>query len=369
MPTIESPIGRRTRRDRSRRAAGLARAALLVVIVLLNLSALMVSFLSGAPAAHAASPSLHIKVPNPSGGIASGPVGANVSVSGTGDANHKYNFGYAAALSPAPTLDACSQGVKDLQSSVTAQKDGTFSASFVWPSSAGTRGSSYYICAQDQAIVGPSLGGAIQSSEVFKVLASEAPNISLDVAPSSNATPVPTPTDGGYYAGSRIQITGTNFWPGGVTLRAFVTASQTFSASDAQAYRPLAQDNNNTAFRSDNNGSFVIDVTLPQSPQGVVYLHVVSTDYTSTFPPALDANQQITLAKAQLTPTPSSPTPNTTVTASPPTTPGHDGGGQPQTPDPANVLAVIGLSGLSVILFVVGIILMTSASTMPRAPR
>jgi hypothetical protein len=33
------------------------------------------------------------------------------------------------------------------------------------------------------------------------------------------------------------------------------------------------------------------------------------------------------------------------------------------------VLAVIGLSGLSIILFIIGIILMTSASAMTRPPR
>ncbi len=372
MPTIESPIDRRTHRDPSRTTAGFARAALLVAIVLVNLTALMVALLGGAPAAHAASPSLHIMVPKPTSNMASGPVGANVSISGVGDPSRTYKIGYAAALTPSPpspSLDACSQGFQDLQPahSVTTQKDGSFSDTFVWPSSAGASGSSYYVCAQESPIVVGSLNPSIQSSELFKVLASDAPSITINVASSStNATPVPTPTDGGYYAGSRIEITGTNFLPSGTALRAYVTVNPSFSASDAHAYRPLLQDNGSATFSSDNSGSFDKIVTLPQSPQGVgVYLHVVSTDNTSTFPPALDAKQQINLDKALPTPTPS-PTPNTTVTISPSTTASHGSNGQPptRTPDPANVLAVIGLSGLSVILFVIGIILMTSASTM-----
>jgi hypothetical protein len=363
MPTIDPTIDNQANPDPSHATARFARAALLVVVALVNLTALMLALLGATPAAYAASPSLHIVVPKPAGTSASGPVGANVSVSGTGDASHSYRLGYAAQGA------TCASGFQALSlSPVTAKTDGSFSATFPWPSSANASGSSYYVCAQDQALLGDVVTPPIQSTELFKVVATQPPNIALDVASSSNATPVPTPTDGGYFAGSRIEITGTGFLPKSATLQAFVTTSSSFAASDALIYKPLPQDNSGITFSADSNGSFVKIVTLPQFPTGTVYLHVVSTDYTTTFPPSLDAEQQITLDRALPTPTPASPTPITTV-APTPTIPGHGSGGQSQPPDASNVLAVIGLSGLSIILFVVGIVLMTSASALPRGSR
>jgi hypothetical protein len=364
MPTIDATIDQPPNRASKRTAAGFGRAAALIAIVLLNLTALM-GTLGASPASAADGVSLHIAVPAPAGGVASGPVGANVSVSGVGVAHHTYQLGYA-------TKEAGCGGANAFQplstSTVTPQKDGTFSANFEWPSSAGTRNASYYVCAQDQGALANPLVAPIQSAETFKVLATSAPSIAVDAAPSPNATPIPTTTDGSYYANSRIEITGTNFLPRSATLQAYVTTSASFSPADAQNYKPLAQDSGSASFNADSNGSFVKIVTLPLFPQGAVYLHVVSTDFTSSFPPALDADQQITLGRALPTATPSSPTPSPSVAATASTTAGTGpGGNQSQPVDPANVLAVVGLSGLSIILFIVGIILMTSASAMPRS--
>jgi hypothetical protein len=345
-----------------------ARTALLVALLLANISALLVVFVATAPTAHAASPSLDIVVPRPASGVASGPVGANISISGSGTGSHAYQIGYATKAA------TCSPNIQPLSGvTATAGTDGAFSATFTWPTSGTTRGTSYYICAQDLAPLASALTPAIQSSQVYKVLTgdNETPSIALQAIPPVGATPPPTPPDGSYYAQSPVTISGSNFVPGHSTLAAYVTPGQTFAPSDT-SFPQLAVQGGGTTFTSQTNGVFVVTVTLPLSPRGQVYLHVVSTDSTKAFPPALDASQQINLLPPQAaTPTP----PTVSTTPSPSTTAGQGsggGGGNGSAPNPSNVLAVIGLSGLSIILFVIGIILMTSASAMispqPRAP-
>lgn len=366
MPTSRPP-----QHGTSHRAvADTARTALLVALLLANVVALLVALVGTAPTAHAArsaSQSLDIVVPKPANGTASGPVGASISVSGVGTPNQTYQLGYA------PKSAACSSGMQNLSATATAGSDGTFSATFTWPASGTTRGANYYICAQDQAPLPSPLTPTIQSAEVFKPLTGdgETPNIVIQaITPPGPAdvTPAPTPPDGSYYAASQVSIAGSNFLPGHSTLSAYVTVGSTFAASDPNTYRPLPVQGGGTTFTSQNNGVFQVVVTLPLQPRGQVYLHVVSTDSTKAFPPAMDANQQITLLPPQPTPTPATPTVSTTP--SPSTTVGTTPGGtDTSTPNPSNVLAVIGLSGLSIILFVVGIILMTSAGAMPRTPR
>ncbi|HEX6817046.1 MAG TPA: hypothetical protein VF120_01620 [Ktedonobacterales bacterium] len=361
-------------RDTARRggmgAANPGRRVLsLTATLLLSLLVALAGAVTAAPvAAHpsAGGQSLTIVVPKPSDGVVSGPVGTNVSIKGTGAPNSSYQLGYALKS------DQCLSGFQQLQASpVTTKSDGTFSATFAWPSSGTDNGSSYYVCAQNTGGLPLPVAPTLQSNVTFKVLAQDAPNIALDVAASSG-TPNPSqtpPPSGSYYAGSSVQITGANFLPGGTNLQAYVTTSQDFSASDTQTYQPLVLSNGGTTFSSHSNGAFSVTATMPPSPRGAVFLHVVSTDAADSFPPSLIATQAVTVLNPQPTPTPPTPSPSTTTTTTASATPKGSTGTTGNTPDPGNVLAVIGLSGLSIILFIVGIILMTSASAMARTPR
>lgn len=311
---------------------------------------------------------LDIVVPKPSNGVASGPAGANVSITGTGAQSQTYQLGYALKS------DGCANGFQQLQTSpITTKSDGAFSATFAWPNSGTNTGSSYFVCAQNtNSALPPAIAPPLQSGAVFKVLGQDAPDVVVDVAvPSGTPNPSQTPPpSGSYYAGSLVQLTGVNFLPGGTNLQAYVTTSQDFSAGDIQTYQPLVLSNGNSTFSPRSNGGFSVTATMPLSPRGAVFIHVVSTDASGSFPPSLVATQAITVLNPQPTPTPPTPSPNTTTTTTPAgTRTTGTTGTTGNTPDPGNVLAVIGLSGLSIILFIIGIILMTSASAMTRSPR
>jgi hypothetical protein len=353
------------RRDGGRERRGpLARGGLMAALLLLNLTALSALFIAGVPttSAAAASPlgSISIKVPRVSSGVAQGPVGANVSVEGTGIADHTYQLGYA-------TTDSnCATGISLIPgTTIKASSAGAFSKTFSWPASAGGRGTSYYVCAQDTAPIVPPTP-SIQSTDLFKVSATDAPSIDVSAAPVTSTAPaggpVPTPPDGHFFAGSRVQIVGTNFLPANTQLEAYYTLSGAFSPADPQNFRPLTTDAGGTTFTSQNNGGVAVTVTLPNAPIGQVYLHVVSKDYVAgKYPPSMVATQQIQVDRA---PTPTPPTASPSVQITPSVTAGGGNGGGSNSPDPARVLAVVGLTGLSIILFIVGIILMTSASAM-----
>jgi hypothetical protein len=348
-----------TRPGRHRAGASRRRRGLLVAVALLNLAALGVALGGPAPTAQA-DPlgKLDILVPKPANNAAEGPVGANVSIKGTGAANHTYQLGYATQG------DQCASGMQQISDlTVKAKGDGTFSTTFLWPAGASSVGTSYYVCAQDSSLpVAQPVNPPIQSSEVFKVDAAAPPSIRIQTPPpASSATPVPTPTDGGYYANSTVLISGSNFVPGGAQLEAFVTVTQDITPADVQGAHLLQA---TQTIKADGNGDFEVLVTLPSQPQGDVFLHVVSSDGTQNLLPALVATQPIHISRALPTPTPS---PSPTIQPSPSGTAGSGTGtGTRRPPDPSGVLAVVGLSGLSIILFIVGIILMTSASAMPR---
>jgi hypothetical protein len=343
--------------------ARIGHALLMALLVLLTLAALCLALDVTPAAAHpAASPALHILLPRPASGnpaLAEGPVGANVSVKGAGLASsHTYALGYARQG------DGCIPNAVNSISgaSATADGNGTFTTTFAWPTDASNIGATYYICATDQAAV---VSLPLQSSELFKVDAASAPTFTIDPNPVTdpNATPVPTVSPTGFSGGTKVRLTGQNFLPGHTTLLVYVTLSQQFSPQDFQPGRAL-QTADGSPILSQSDGTFSAVVVLPIGFSSDVYVHVVSNDGTSNLVPSLVATQQTHIGPA-ITPTPGGPTPTTQPQPSVTTTPGNGGGGG-KTPDAANVLAVIGLSGLSIILFIVGIILMTSASAMPR---
>jgi predicted lipid-binding transport protein (Tim44 family) len=83
-----------------------------------------------------------------------------------------------------------------------------------------------------------------------------------------------------------------------------------------------------------------------------MFLHVVSSDGTQDFPPALVATKQITIAQA---PTPT-PNPTPTITPNPANNQSGTNGSMP---------AIIGLGVLSVVLFIVGVILIATVASSP----
>ena len=176
-------------------------------------------------------------------------------------------------------------------------------------------------------------------------------------------TPAPTatPPDGKVYGGGYLQITGTNFTPGGQNISFFLTPGA-FTPSDYNLNAALTVVSGN--IRTDNTGSFTVVVQLPTGETGSLTINAVSQDGTSTLLPTLVASQALAIVVAPATPTPQptvSPTVETTVT------PGTGNGKKTTPPGPYKITGLIGLGTLSVILFIIGVGFLISASSMPKA--
>jgi hypothetical protein len=322
--------------------ARLARIGVLLTLSLFVAGAMTVGF---APGAHADSVSLSILVPKPQSNTAEGPVGTNVTISGQGaTAGDDYQLSYA------PNKIGCPVGGP--LGTAKADANGKFTTTISWPDAASAVGATYVICYKDKSQVGASQ----PSDQSFKVDAASPPSITL--APGS-----PAPT--GYYAGGPVQISGKNYYSNHTQLLAFYTLNQDFAPSDLQPGSALKQPGAGAGFTADANGGFTVTVTLP-SITGNFFLHVVSNDGSSgggKYLPALIATQPITIGQA---PTPS-PTVGPTVT---PTTAGvtptPDTGGGGGSVNAAGVLGVLSLGGLSILLFILGVYLLTSAGATPR---
>lgn len=334
-------------------AAGFARIARLSALLSLSLLALGATALSFAPVAHADSVSLAILVPKTQSNTAEGPVGTNVTISGQGaTAGHGYQ------LSAALTGPGCPTGGP--LGTATADANGKFTTTVEWPDTASAVGATYVICYKDTS-AGPAL--AQNSDQKFKVDAGSPPSITLAPPPS------PTPNTGNpptYPAGGPIQISGKNYFSNHTQLLAFVTLNQNFAPGDLQSGNALKRvDTNNTGFTADANGSFTVTVKLPAFT-GSFFLHVVSNDGSSSggkYLPALIATQPITIGQAA-TPTPTvGPTVTPTVGVTP--TPGN-GGGSGNSVSAADLVGVLSLGGLSVLLFILGVYLLTSTGATRR---
>jgi hypothetical protein len=81
----------------------------------------------------------------------------------------------------------------------------------------------------------------------------------------------------------------------------------------------------------------------------------VSSDGSDTTPPSLLAGQQVTVTMPAPTPTATTQT-TTTPTATPASSGGH-------------IAAAVGLGGLSLLLFILGVVFLVSAAALPRPPR
>lgn len=302
-------------------------------------------------------PSLHIVMPIPAGkgSTVEGPVGTNVSVQGEGlTANAQYQIGYARKDI------GCQAGMRsfDNVSPAPAQQDGTLTATVTWPDSLNSIGSIYVICAQNASQLGEPV---VQSDEPFRVDSADHAQLTLKAAATSaTGTATATPqADGTFFLGQQVAITGKNFLPAGSKLVAYLLTGQARSASDLlpPAATPLTT---SAAITSQNTGGVTATVTLPDNiPTGGYLIYLVSDKGTQTILPALVASQPITITQAP------APQPTTTVapqpTATATATTGTSGG-QP-------IGAIVGLGGLSVVLFIVGVALLASAAAMSRPGR
>jgi hypothetical protein len=342
------------RRDTLVRRGKLRLLPLALVGILAVFGLLPGAFLQ-APTARASSiGTLTIVVPNPnSSNAAEGPVGANVTISGTSlTASDAYQIGYA-------TQDAgCSSGFTAFGNiSVQTDANGNFSTTFAWPSSLASVGTSYYVCAQDAS------NNQAQSSATFTVAAAQMPTISLQaVAGASPGPGTPSVPTSGYYPGSTVEIDGSNFLPNSVPLLVYLYTSPIQQPSDLQKATQL-QPVNGQNITAGSDGTIKVTVQIPYSETpGSYYLSLVSADSQVNALPSLLASASLTVAVAPTpTPTPSpSPTAGTGTTTVPPLTTHSTG------PGADKVVALVGLGGLSLALFILGVVLLASAAALPR---
>lgn len=338
---------------------------LAVSLALALVWAIAATTVSQAPAAHAAS-NAQVMILTPvvgSDNSAQGPVGANVTIQASG-LTPQTSYTVGVAIAPQGCV---SQFINATNQPVSADANGSFTTTFLWPKDAAAVGSSYYICVQDAT---QPVSIALQSLQVYIVRAANAPLIDVKPAPQSSGGagtpttgPIPPQGSNRFYAGEQVTITGQNFVPGGQNLSAYLTTQKITDASQLQSATAL-QTLDGSAIVPDNNGSFSTTVVLTQNASpGKYYVYIVSQDTQSGALPSLMAEKSITII-----PQPT-PTPTVTVAPTPTSTPGGAGTSTTGSNSPSNLGAIIGLGVTSALLFIIGVILLASAAAMPRAQR
>ncbi len=340
-----------------------ARASLAGMVATLALAAWIVP-LSTARAASldANNPvTVDIQKPQASGGVVEGPVGANIFAQGAVPAGDGVTIGYA------PQSTGCQSGFQQISNAQpNVQANGNFGVSFKWPDAANAVNTEYYVCAEDTTT---SLIG--QSTILYRVDAASAPSISVEQVDNPNAptpipgTPTPAPTAtapaGKVYGGGYLQITGVNFTPGGQNLSFFLTTGA-FTPSDYNPGSALTVVSGD--IRTASDGSFQVVVQLPSGETGDLTISAVSQDGTGDLLPTLVASKRLSIIVAPATPTPQ-PTVSPTVQST--ATPGNGSGTKKRAPGPLRITGLIGLGMLSVILFIIGVGFLMSASSMPKS--
>jgi hypothetical protein len=337
-----------------------ARVSLIALLAVLALAAWLLPRSSARAASMDASGAVTVSLqrPQPNGGVAEGPVGANVFVNGSVPAGDTVTIGFA------PQSAGCQTGfqaIPNAQPSVGS--DGTFTAAFPWPA-ATTVNTEYFICAQDASVT--TIG---QSTDVYRVDAGAPPAIQVQSVENPNAptpaagTPTPAPTatapDGKIYSGAFVQVAGANFTPGGQSVLLFLTPGR-FAPSSYNPNSALQVVSGDPRTASD--GSFTVIVQLPPGESGDLTLSAVSQDGTAQTLPTLLASQELSIIQAPATPT---PLPTTSPTVQVTVTPGGSGSNH-RAPGPYKITLLIGLGVLSVILFIIGVAFLISASSMPK---
>lgn len=346
-----------TWRGSMRRASSVLVLAVVALASVMLLSAPTQSLL---PVARADTPRLTIIVPHPADKHTYGPVGTNVTVRAEGMIpSSAYTLGYARA-----DIGGCTAAFQPFQNVTgTAGADGKFTTTITWPADINSVGVTYYICAQSTTQV---VNIPTQSDETFRVDAANAPSVNVAAATGASSDggtpPVSQPPDGSFYRGSSVTVTGQNFVPGDSTLVVAVSAQQLQQPADFQAaaQKALSVSGGGRSIKSQPSGDISATVKLPDSlVTGTVYLYVFSTDGADQAIPSLVASRQITIAAA--------PTPQPTATTAPTATSSNGTSPSPggTSGTPHNLLGIIALAGLSILLFIVGVISLLSAASMP----
>lgn len=313
-----------------------------VALVALALAAVGGGHVSHAAAhAHDDTPTITIQIPVPdSNGVAQGPVGANLTLIGSGFTDgHTYQLGYA------PQSGQCATGGPTFANGTVTSSGGSFTDTLKWPVAAANVGGEYFICALDTT---DTTQPPVQSTTMFRVVTDAAPAFTLQ-DPTTSA-PIPGPP----YAlrlGEQVTIAGHNFRPAGLTLVAYLSQHEIKSGSDLDNANPL-NTTNATTITTQDSGDVNATVQIPGSiDTGSYYLYLVSSDRQGSSLPSVMAFVRVRLSQ-QPTPTPS---PKPTVAPKPTPTPGSS-----TSPglSPKRMLAVIGLSLLSLILLVAGVLLL-----------
>lgn len=232
-----------------------------------------------------------------------GPVGATVTLQGSGWPSGQVGVGLA------PSAEACttpSTGWTNYFQTFSVGADGAFTYSFTWP--AGVDASSpYYLCA---AAGGQSASsGGIAAQQTYTVRSSQPPTLSLS---SSNVE-----------VGQPFTITGSSFY-GEPTVN--ISINNVF----------------NQAAHPDGNGSFIVTVTPTASQAGNASILAQSPAENGGKPVLTAAAQISVLGAPTVTPAPS-PTPTVAPTSTSASSGGTLGGGNSGGSGGDNTGLIIGL--------------------------
>lgn len=290
------------------------------------------------PTAVVTNASVTITQPGGSGGPVSGHPGTKVQITGTG-----FQPGSSINIYTTSDTTQCTVNTADnLQAftprTVKANGSGTFQINPQWPASSGQAGTTYYICAINNAT-----GTATVSTTAFVV----APEVTV-AATTPSANP-----------GDKVTITGKNWLP---TQQLAVSITSNQGANSIVSGQTVS---------NPPDGSFSIDLTIPQGVQGGSYgVSVVAVNEQSlnTYRDNIITINTGTQATPTVSATPSpAATPTEVATATPAATPTAvaSGGGGTSTPGsgiPPLTLLIITLGALGIILVIVGLTMFVSYS-------
>jgi len=330
------------------------------LVALVALMALAVGAVAPPGRARAASGGQQIVFTSPiypgrNNGNAEGPVGANVSIQGSGwgtngdpitvtlvdmqdDASAGGQQG-AACASSAPKVTIPSL------SSVQADSSGAFTATFQWPAGAGTKNHSYWAC-------GAQSGATFPGVSFYTVLSSNPPSLSVNV---SQAAP-----------GSSVTVTGQNWLPGNLPIAVIIAPCVACEPNYSQTATTISQ----------ADGTLSVSMKVPAQAQIGDKLFVSGQSVDSNNAGDLSAEDPTTAPSftvvAQPTPT---PTPTNTPTPTPtrnPTAVGSGGGGNTANGASGSTLLVVLLAALGVVLLLAAIVavllFLRSRGPAPGAP-
>jgi len=225
------------------------------------------------------------------GGVAEGPVGAEVNLQGANwppntqvDLNAADVHGDTSGL----TGSACVNNSVTLFTLGEATSDGSgnIATTILWSASAGFAGHSYWVCGTANTITTPGVSA-------YKVLSGSAPSVAINVSQAA--------------AGSNITVTGQNWLPANqqiqVTIAPSITGQPPYSSTATTT--------------PGSNGSISVSVQVPTAASAGTTLYVSAQNLGSNNPGSLHTQPTNTpqfTVTAQPTPT---PTPTTTPSPTP----------------------------------------------------